>query len=216
MPVNYRTPRPGDFLCGEATSQHRKGVVIMTTSTRLLAPAPGSAFTPRRPGGPRAIDAGTFALATLPTSPFWARRYIRLFLDSCRGIGFDTADTAELLVSELVTNAVRFAGSPTSAPQYSGRVKPGLIWLSVRHFGESLLIEVFDTDANPPVLTDAAEDAENGRGLLLVDALSREWSYFFPACGGKVVYCVIEIPRAAAVPHRPPARAGLDTARAGP
>ena len=72
-----------------------------------------------------------------------------------------------------------------------------MIWLSVRHFGEGLLIEVFDTDANPPVLTDAAEDAENGRGLLLVDALSKEWSYFFPSCGGKVVYCFIEIPYAA-------------------
>ena len=70
--------------------------------------------------------------------------------------------------------------APAPAQQYSDRVHAGLIWLSVRHFGEGLLIEVFDTDANPPVLTDAAEDAENGRGLLLVDALSREWSYFFP------------------------------------
>ena len=188
----------------------------MTTSTRLLAPASGSAWTPRRPGEPTAIDAGTFALATLPTSPFWARRYIRLFLDSCRGIGIDTADTAELLVSELVTNAVRFASGPASAQQYSDRVSGGLISLSVRHFGDGLLIEVFDTDANPPVLTDAAEDAENGRGLLLVDALSREWSYFFPSCGGKVVYCFIEIPRTAGMTNRPPARAGLDTARAGP
>ena len=188
----------------------------MTASTRLLAPTPGSAWVPRRPGEPTAIGAGTFALATLPTSPFWARRYIRLFLDSCRGIGIDTADTAELLISELVTNAVRFAGSPASVQQYSAGVRPGLIWLSVRHFDADLLIEVFDTDANPPVLTDAAEDAENGRGLLLVDALSREWSYFFPSCGGKVVYCLIEIPRAAAMTRKPPARAGLDTARAGP
>ena len=189
---------------------------MMTASTRLLAPAAGSAWTPRRPGEPTAIDAGTFALAILPTSPFWARRYIRLFLDSCREIDADTADTAELLVSELVTNAVRFAGNPAVAQQYSNRVKPGLIWLSVRHFSDSLLIEVFDTDANPPVLTDAAEDAENGRGLLLVDALSREWSYFFPPCSGKVVYCFIEIPHAAGMTHKPPARAGLDTARAGP
>jgi anti-sigma regulatory factor (Ser/Thr protein kinase) len=188
----------------------------MTASTRLLAPAPGSAWSPCRTGEPTAIDAGTFALTTLPTSPFWARRYIRLFMDSCRGIGVDTADTAELLVSELVTNAVRFAGSSASAQQYSGSAKPSLIWLSVRHFGDGLLIEVFDTDASPPVLADADEDAENGRGLLLVDALSREWSYFFPSCGGKVVYCFIEISRAAAMTNRPPARAGLDTARAGP
>lgn len=139
-----------------------------------------------------AIDVGTFALATLPTSPFWARRYIRQFLDSCQGISIDTACTAELLVSELVTNAVRFASGPVPAHEYSGRVNAGIIWLSVRHFGTCLLIEVFDTDASPPVFVDAAEDAENGRGLFIVDVLSKQWSYFFPPGGGKVVYCFLE------------------------
>ena len=180
----------------------------MTASTRLLARAPGSAWIPPRPGDPMAIDAGTFALVTLPTSPFWARRYIRHFLGSCRGIGADTADTAELLVSELVTNAVRFARRPSGTTVSRPRgcwpdisVGPAFRW--------GLLIEVFDTDANPPVLVDATEDAENGRGLLLVDALSEQWSYFFPPCG-KVVYCFIEIPYAAAMTTKPPARAGLD------
>jgi anti-sigma regulatory factor (Ser/Thr protein kinase) len=186
----------------------------MAAGTQLLAPAPGSAWARRQPGEPVAIDAGTFALATLPTSPFWARRYIRQFLDSCRGIDMDTADTAELLVSELVTNAVRFASGPVAAQQYSGRVSAGIIWLSVRHFGTGLLIEVFDTDANPPVFTDADEDVENGRGLLIVDALSKQWSYFFPPSGGKVVYCFIEIP----MPQRLPrdARPVRDWIRHGP
>lgn len=58
------------------------------------------------------VDSGTLALATLPTSPFLARRYTRLFLDSCQEISLDTAETAELIVSELVTNAVRYAGEP--------------------------------------------------------------------------------------------------------
>jgi anti-sigma regulatory factor (Ser/Thr protein kinase) len=185
----------------------------MAAGTRLLAPVQGSAWVLRRPGEPRAIDAGTFAFATLPTSPFWARRYIRQFLGSCRGIGADTADTAELLVSELVTNAVRFASAPV--PAHRRTENTGIVWLSVRHFDEELLIEVYDTDASPPVLTDAAEEAENGRGLLLVDALSKEWSYFFPPGGGKVVYCVIEIPMRQRLPTSTPARAGLDTARAG-
>ena len=34
--------------------------------------------------------------------------------------------------------------------------------------------------------------AEDGRGLMLLDALAREWSYFYPPGGGKVVYCVLE------------------------
>jgi anti-sigma regulatory factor (Ser/Thr protein kinase) len=164
----------------------------MAASTGLLAPAPGSAWAPRRPDEPIAIDAGTFALATLPTSPFWARRYIRQFLGSCRGISIASADTAELLVSELVTNSVRFASGPIPAQQYSGRVNAGIIWLSVRHFNTDLLIEVFDTDASPPVFVDPAEHAENGRGLFIVDALSKQWSYFFLPGGGKVVYCFLE------------------------
>ena len=77
--------------------------------TADVGPAPGSAWRPARPGVPRPLAAGWFTLVTLPTSPFWARRYTRTFLGSCGGIGEDTARTAELLVSELVTNAVRFA-----------------------------------------------------------------------------------------------------------
>ena len=99
-----------------------------------------------RPGLPRPLDAGSVALVTLPTSPFWARRYTRMFLDSCRGIGEGTTETAELLVSELVTNAVRFANDPGRAPRYSKRADASVISLSLRHFRGSLLIEVYDTD----------------------------------------------------------------------
>ena len=74
-----------------------------------------------------------------------------MFLDSCRGIGEGTAETAELLVSELVTNAVRFANGPGHVLRYSERANASLISLSLRHFREGLLIEVYDTDRNPPV-----------------------------------------------------------------
>jgi anti-sigma regulatory factor (Ser/Thr protein kinase) len=106
----------------------------------------------------------------------------------------ETAETAELLVSELVTNAVRFVGNPTHTLRYSERANPSLISLSIRHFREGLLIEVYDTDINPPVRYHTDECAESGRGLMLVEALSKEWSYFFPPGGGKVVYCFLEIP----------------------
>ena len=167
----------------------------MTTSDvrPVAGPVTGSAWQFPRPGQPRPMDAGMLALVTLPTSPFWARRYTRSFLDSCRGITQSTAETAELLVSELVTNAVRFAGDPARTLRYSERVNASLITLSLRHFRESLLIEVYDTDSNPPVLSGHDDLAENGRGLILVGALSKEWSYFFPPGGGKVVYCVLEI-----------------------
>jgi anti-sigma regulatory factor (Ser/Thr protein kinase) len=162
-------------------------------ATADVGPATGSAWQSARSGQPRPLDAGRFALVTLPTSPFWARRYTRSFLDSCRGISEDTAATAELLVSELVTNAVRFAGDTARTLRYSGRASASLVSLSLRHFREGLLIEVYDTDNNPPIRSSPDDDAENGRGLMLVDALSKEWSYFFPPGGGKVVYCFLEI-----------------------
>ena len=166
---------------------------MMTSDARPLAgPVTGSAWQCARPGQPRPLAAGTFALAALPTSPFWARRYTRYFLDPCRGISEDIAETAELIVSELVTNAVRFTGNPARTLRYSERAEASLISLSIRHFREHLLIEVYDTDANPPVLSAHDDDAEGGRGLMLVDALSKEWSYFFPPGGGKVVYCFLE------------------------
>jgi hypothetical protein len=40
-------------------------------------------------------------------------------------------------------------------------------------------------------MADVGVNAESGRGLMLVDALSKEWSYFYPPDGGKTVYCVI-------------------------
>jgi len=169
-------------------------VVTMTPDTRPLAgPAGGSAWQPARPGRPRPMNAGMLALVALPTSPFWARRYTRSFLGTCHGMTDSTTETAELLVSELVTNAVRFSGDPARTLRYSERANAGLISLSLRHFREALLIEVYDTDNDPPVRSHAGDYAENGRGLMLVDALSKEWSYFFPPGGGKVVYCFLEI-----------------------
>ena len=38
---------------------------------------------------------------------------------------------------------------PCQRTEYSGRVNAGMIWLSVRHFAEDLLIEVFDTRRQP-------------------------------------------------------------------
>ena len=162
-------------------------------ATADVGPAIGSAWQSARSGQPRPLEAGRFALVTLPTSPFWARRYTRSFLASCRGISEDTAATAELLVSELVTNAVRFAGDPARTVRYPRRASASLVSLSLRHFRDGLLIEVYDTDNNPPIRSSPDDDAENGRGLMLVDALSKEWSYFFPPGGGKVVYCFLEI-----------------------
>jgi hypothetical protein len=64
--------------------------------------------------------------------------------------------------------------------------------LSLRYFWTGLLIEVYDTSNDPPVLAYPGDDVENGRGLMLVGALAKEWAYFLLPDGGKVVYCLIE------------------------
>jgi anti-sigma regulatory factor (Ser/Thr protein kinase) len=156
----------------------------------LAGLATGSAW---QPGRPRPLEAGTLALEPLPTSPARARRYTRFFLlDSCRGVSEDTAETAELLVSELVTNAARFTGTPARAQPHPEDADASLISLSLRRFREGLLIEVYDAGGSPPIRSDAGQYAETGRGLMLIDALSKEWSYFFAPGGGKVVYCFVE------------------------
>lgn len=72
----------------------------------LVNPVTGSAWQPARPGDPKPLDAGMLALLTLPASPFWARRYTRFFLGSCRGISAETAETAELRVFEFDRDVV--------------------------------------------------------------------------------------------------------------
>ena len=83
---------------------------MMTPDTRPLAgPGPGSAWQPARRGQSRPMNAGRLALVALPASPSWALRHARPFLDSFHGMSESTAETAELLVPELVTNAPRFS-----------------------------------------------------------------------------------------------------------
>ncbi len=92
-------------------------------------------------------------------------------------------DSAELAVAELVTNAVK-ASRVMDWPQ------PVRLWL--RYDRTRLLILVWDANPQPPVRIDADHDAETGRGLLLVDAISEQWNWYPDAnTGGKTVWAEI-------------------------
>jgi serine/threonine-protein kinase RsbW len=98
--------------------------------------------------------------------------------------------SAELVVSELVTNAV-------IASQSGERTMPVRLWLlsDMAH----VLILVHDTSAHPPVLLRANSDAERGRGLVLIDALTQQWGWYAPSeSDGKVVWALIGGPVPAA------------------
>jgi len=141
---------------------------------------------PRSPG--EAVS--RLELATLPDAPSRARRQARATLRSWR-IWAETIETAELLISELVTNAVKFTGPAAGQPGHDGLPGAGRICLVLRHLAGQLIIEVSDPDPDPPVLAEAGGESECGRGLMLVQALSKEWNYYLPPSGGKVVYCVL-------------------------
>jgi hypothetical protein len=57
------------------------------------------------------------------------------------------------------------------------------------------VIEVSDNGPGLPVKSYATDNAENGRGLLMVEAMSQEWGCRPGHCGGKVVYAIMQVPR---------------------
>lgn len=155
------------------------------------------------------LDAGSSArlqndltLAALPAAARWARSHARDVLADW-GLAMVT-ETVELLVSELVTNAVRATGTADAdlameqdfgrhlqpvPPETEQRVRMRLSYARVR-----LRIEVWDGDENPPVpgVTGIADaEAEGGRGLMLVESLSLDWGWFPSQRGGKVVWCEV-------------------------
>jgi hypothetical protein len=55
-----------------------------------------------------------------------------------------------------------------------------------------VVIEVWDTNPLPPVVTQADPDDESGRGLMLVDALCEHWGWTVPdGWCGKAVWAEI-------------------------
>jgi anti-sigma regulatory factor (Ser/Thr protein kinase) len=97
----------------------------------------------------------------------------------------DSIPMAELLVSELVTNAVRY-GSNTEFVEAQD--------IEFRLILEGgLICEVYDSSPALPRMLQVDRDAENGRGLHVVSQLARRWgSRRTP--GGKVVWCELEVP----------------------
>ncbi|MFJ3820377.1 ATP-binding protein [Streptomyces nodosus] len=86
-------------------------------------------------------------------------------------------DAAQLCVSELVTNVMRHVGRGTPTT------------LAVSMNGTYVRIEVHDPEAHAlPMLVRAGVEAEDGRGMQLVDALADRWGVELLA-GKKVTWC---------------------------
>ena len=129
---------------------------------------------------PQEWPLGTFLeLGPYPEAVPCARLHARLVVGEW-GLG-GLADSTELLVSELVTNAVRVSRLLRQRP-------PVRLWL--RSDGVRVLVAVWDASPRSPVRVDAAEGDESGRGLLLVESVAARWGWN-PERGGKVCWCVV-------------------------
>ena len=137
-------------------------------------------------------------LGALPTAVPCARLHAKNVLHEWR-MGA-VADTVELLVSEIITNAVRASADLAHQQRRMGQAT-GLptvrIWLTSD--GHRVLIQVWDGDHHRPVPQHAEPDSETGRGLQLVDALSTRWGCYTPdGQNGKIVWADLTGP----TPHQ--------------
>jgi anti-sigma regulatory factor (Ser/Thr protein kinase) len=106
-----------------------------------------------------------------------APKRAREFLDEslCEQHDARPDDSARLLVSELVTNAVQHGAPP--------------IDIAVRCVGSATLeISVSDGSTVPPAPRQAAVHDEGGRGMALVDLISDSWGVADRGEAGKVVW----------------------------
>jgi anti-sigma regulatory factor (Ser/Thr protein kinase) len=105
----------------------------------------------------------------------------------------ELAEAVELVLSELVTNAVRASHGLTGC-RYDGRWRPGKppvrLWL--RSDRRRVLVQVWDGNHRLPERQEPGPDAEHGRGLLIVERMSESFgSYRLEGCTGKIVWALL-------------------------
>ncbi|NUV58571.1 SpoIIE family protein phosphatase [Streptomyces sp. CAI-85] len=150
-----------DALLGNA---HRGDDVAL-----LLMRYDGMAVRPLREG---------WTVWRVPEAARHARRFTKRSLRAW-GVPAEAMDTALLVVSELVTNALVHT---------DGRVRLDLTLIHRR-----LRIAVTDTSPRTPVKpTHLGWESTGGRGILLVEAMSDAWGTV-PVSGGKQVWCELQL-----------------------
>jgi len=124
-----------------------------------------------RSGDTRQIDA-RFSIQPDPTEVAAARRFVADTLSTWQA--HQDRETAVLLVSELVSNAVVHARTD--------------ITITIRNDGALLTVEVQDGSDQLPDRHDAAPTATSGRGLAMVDRMAQDWGVRRLPGDGKVTW----------------------------
>jgi len=121
------------------------------------------------------------SIGALPTATPCARLHARNVV--CEWGLHDLADTIELVVSELVTNAVKASTDQDQRPYYTDEHGLACIHLRLSAGRQAALVEVWDEDFALPEPGQPGLDDESGRGLMLVEALTERWGWDLPATG---------------------------------
>jgi PAS domain-containing protein/anti-sigma regulatory factor (Ser/Thr protein kinase) len=169
-------------LTGRIGDLHRSGCSLE---------AAGRTLTSEHADGPAADDTavllarvsplmpGALAEWTFPADPATVAQARSAALGKLTEWGLDDlAFTVELIVSELVTNAIRHAGGPI-----------GLRLI----LGGALVCEVSDPSNTQPRLRRASPGDEGGRGLFLVAQLSTRWGSRYGQ-SGKTIWAELAAP----------------------
>ncbi|QFR01939.1 SpoIIE family protein phosphatase [Streptomyces phaeolivaceus] len=127
----------------------------------------------------RALDAEQVAVWNLSDDPALVANARKLATDQLTRWGLEEAVfVTELVVSELVTNAIRYGGSPIQLRLIRDR---------------TLICEVSDASSTSPHLRRARQFDEGGRGLLLVAQLTDRWGSR-PSGAGKTIWAEQALP----------------------
>jgi anti-sigma regulatory factor (Ser/Thr protein kinase) len=118
----------------------------------------------------------TLELAPTLRAPRLARAFVADTL-SAWAVDAEDGEAVELVVSELVTNAVLHApDSPT-------------ITLKLARARDTVRVMVSDRHPDEPSRTDLDRWSESGRGVGIVEALSHRWGTERNGPAGKTVWC---------------------------
>jgi anti-sigma regulatory factor (Ser/Thr protein kinase) len=128
-------------------------------------------------------------LSPVPEEARTARQFVRELLTRWE-LGY-LSDDAEMIIAELVGNAVRH-GLRTAPPVISlGKETPELRLCLLRRMGE-VMLAVTDPSNEAPTPKAAGADGESGRGLQIVGALSHIWGWSPIEGNGKAVWAVLK------------------------
>ncbi len=165
--------------CTDGRLDHRRSVTPPLGRVRALPPVTSQER-------PKSRDGAVCSLLSDGTSPRIARDFTSATLGSW-GLSRLT-DDAVVIVSELVTNAVRHGMSERSRSADERPVK-----LSLVRNGRFVVCIVTDPSSEDPTVLSPDDACETGRGLQLIEALSEAWGWSPLPGMGKAVWAALDV-----------------------